>query len=156
MSKGVGSGYGWVMNTAVWEKAKLFDVCLIGGGDFQMWKSVFHEYLEESAVFRGETYSAAFSHYRREWARTWSQAIELKVGCAKNVKVNVMSHGRMSDRRYVDRNTILRESQFDPDSHIRRDEAGLPVWTEAAPPSMQRGIRSYSTGRREDIGMGKT
>lgn len=147
------TGYGWAMNTEVWETAGLYEACIIGSGDFMMWRGVFQNYLEESAIYRDDSYSEPFTRHRREWAARWSQAIGLEVGYAPKVKVNVMSHGRMSDRSYNDRNSILRESKFDPTSHIRRDEVGLPAWTETAPPAMQRGIRRYFTDRREDSGL---
>lgn len=144
------TGFGWAMRREVWQAARLLDTCIVGGGDYAMWHATFHRYLSPRKVFWNQACSKGFRRTRAEWAARWSRAIAMEVGFASGVTVTSLPHGRLTDRHYQSRSTILQQHVFDPEIHLRRDAYGLLQWTEAAPPGLMEGVKRYFFKRRED------
>lgn len=45
------TGFGWAMRKEGWEAARLFDLDIVGGGDYTMWHGVFANYLSQKKCF---------------------------------------------------------------------------------------------------------
>jgi len=145
------TGLGWGMQREVWEAARLFDMDIVGGGDYTMWHGVFANYLSPNKVFWNLACTPEFRRVRGEWAKRWSTAVGMDVGYVPGIRVKSLPHGEIRKRRYQKRGNILRTHQFSPLKHMSRDESGLLQWTDEASLEFRQEVRRYFYERAEDI-----
>jgi hypothetical protein len=82
------------------------------------------------------------------WQRGVWQDIRGQVGCTDGDALHLF-HGTLTNRQYVERTAMLRESDFDPSTDVRIGANGLLEWTSHKP-QLQRALREYFAARRED------
>lgn len=125
----------------------LFDVAVVGEGDYIMAKSLVGEAADV-------VYPGVSPGYRKAVMDWQSQALKLNrnFGYVPGTVIHHW-HGRKANRKYWNRCKILTDTQFDPTTDLRRGSHGL--WKlvdhgDARSALLRDSIRAYFRSRNED------
>lgn len=141
-------GYGYCFNKDVFTNANLYDKCIMGSGDFfnliSNYKcSGFSNKIKNDRFFR-KTTSEFVSDYLDYVNKFFSTNI--KVGYA-NCELDTFYHGEIIKREYVNRESILGEFDFNPNTDIKKNQLGV---YEVVNKSLEKRIYKYFQDRNED------
>ena len=127
----------------------LMDYCILGSADSLMAFGILGKVREYIAR---DGYSGGYVNELLAWEERAVGAFRRNIGVVRG-GITHYWHGPMKDRRYGERNRILRETAFDPRRDLKRDTQGL--WRLHDDGSerfvkLRDDLRSYFTGRNED------
>lgn len=138
-------GGGWLGHAELWRTTGLFDMCIVGGGDWPLATA----FLSAS----GQPLECPWSHalrfpkIRALW-ESWRAGIpQLCEATAVPATVTLLPHGSRSRRGYDSRMPLL--DRFDPLHDVRRRSDGILEWT-GLNARLQDEVRQYFLSRRED------
>jgi hypothetical protein len=146
--KGYGShywhpGYAWACNRLAYEKmGGLYDRSILGSGDNIMAHSLINMGIETLKKGMNSDYIMDVFEYQRK-------INGLKLGYVPGI-IRHYYHGSKINRKYTDREDILRKYQFNPNLHIKYNNIGLLVPTEEMTTEMLEEIYQYFLQRNED------
>lgn len=88
-----------------------------------------------------------YAHYLR-WAQSFYAQVQGQVGYVSGMALHLW-HGNPVNRRYGERNAILRQYHFDPSADVRLNEQGVWEWASDKP-DLHQAVEHYFHTRRED------
>jgi hypothetical protein len=141
-------GLAWACRRDAWDcMGGLLDVCICGACDWYMAWSLIGR-LEE--VLHWRKYHPAFSRRMWEWEER-AKALHKNVGVVPGLALHYW-HGPKAHRKYGSREQILIDTQFNPDTDLRRDWQGLHQLHvhDARTIQLRDRLRMYMHGRHED------
>ena len=140
------SGLAWAMTRELWQRHKLYDARILGGGDRAIAAGACGRF--EVLQHRDHMNSAQTTDYLA-WAEPFYADVQGQVGSLDGNLFHLW-HGNLADRRRPEnRFAGFRRFDFDPQVDLCLDEAGLWRWNSARP-QMHRCVRDYFAARKED------
>lgn len=155
LKPGPAKGIAWGVSAEIFEKAGLYQHCIVGGGDTAF-------AFAALGIAKGDTRRAEIlprplfmdhggklmSDHYMNWADRLYRAAGGGCGYVEQT-VFTLSHGSREGRNYVDRHRIL--EGFDPEKEVTVDPCGAFVWTEAEKDRAGK-VEAYFRDRQEDPG----
>jgi hypothetical protein len=138
-------GFAWAARTELVAHHRLYDACIVGGGDYMIAHALYGWY--ESACIKRNLCAAHFEHYRA-WAKALYARINGRVGFVPG-HIWHRWHGPVQNRRYSERHRVLASFSFDPARHLRPNRSGCWEWI-SAPDELREWAERYFAERRED------
>lgn len=139
------SGHAWAARRSILEQCGFYDAMVIGGGS----RAILYAMLGEIETFCARSLlTPAHATHFRNWARRFFQLAQAQVGYLPGT-IGHLWHGETEYRNYVDRQNILRESDFDPVLDIAHDPDGVWRWASDKP-ALHRQVAEYFESRKED------
>jgi hypothetical protein len=142
---GCSLGYAWAAHVDLVKEHRLYDACIVGGGDGAMVRAA---YGQSDAVVRLLSMNGARADHYRHWARRFREAVAGSVGSVEGTLFHLW-HGETVNRRYRERQQELSAFGFDPADDIAIDHNGAWRWNSRKP-AMHASVRAYFSSRRED------
>lgn len=146
------TGLAWGARADLLRAAYLYDVCLVGGGDYAICiGGCYNSGNPHTMVFPRLVYEVLAmtppqQEYFLRWATRFGDIVRGKIGFIPGT-VEAMYHGEHQKRRYASRYRLL--SDFDPDQDIALNDDQCWRWASAKP-HLHQGVRDYFFQRRED------
>lgn len=139
-------GYAWACTREFYEKmGGIYDKSILGSGDYILSQRLFGNIasLDESLI-----------DFRKDIACHYVEIDEMdvRVGYIPCV-IKHYYHGEKTNRKYIQRNEVLVEIQYDPAKHITYDNNGLIVPSACMPNETLEKILQYFSQRNEDEGI---
>jgi hypothetical protein len=138
-------GLAWVARRDLLERHRLYDMCVVGGGDNVMAASAYGCFDIPAAH---QNFSTKRNDHYLAWAIPFHQAVKGRVGFIDGNLYHLW-HGERENRRYAERHEGLTRFDFVPASDVAVAEGGAWRWNSAKP-DLHDFIRDYFAGRRED------
>jgi len=139
-------GFGWAARRDVLEACDgFYDACIVGGADRVMAHAWFGDY--NAPIVREIALGRIWPHYQK-WAQKAHQVVRGSVSSIEGVLLHLW-HGESAHRRYFERHEPLVGLGFDPGVDLTLNTYGCWEWS-GDKPGLQRWMRSYFEGRRED------
>lgn len=138
-------GYAWAMRRECWDAIDgLLDVSILGAGDHHMaWA-----FLERPwAGTHGNT-TEGFQETCKAKLQKVADVVRSDLGCVNGLIYHYW-HGRKSDRKYVERWSILVDNKYDPNVDLIRLPNGLLELTDRSS-TLRAGIKEYFRQRNDD------
>lgn len=136
-------GYAWACSRKAYETmGGLLDVGILGSGDYMMAMSYIHR--GSSAV--NNNISASYTNAVKGFQ---NRVKNLRLGYVPGV-IRHYFHGSKINRKYRERNQILLEHKYQPDTMITKNSDGVIIPTDACPQQLLDDIMSYFVERLED------
>jgi hypothetical protein len=135
-------GYAWAADRKFIEAYRLYDACIIGGGDIALARAAYGCF--DLAVSRQ---CLNRDHYRA-WAEPFYDAVQAQVAFVEGDLFHLW-HGKSEDRHYHARHEGLDRFHFDPFRDIAIDHNGAWRWNSDKP-EMHDYVRGYFASRSED------
>jgi hypothetical protein len=138
-------GLAWAADRGLLEDHGFYDASIVGSGD-RLMVSAMHGRFEDSTrlfLFKGTLQQ----HYLR-WAVPFHKSLAERLGHLPGT-IYHLKHGKLKNRRYLDRHEQLAGFGFDPDSDIRIGANGAWQWARPRP-DLEEFLRNYFVGRDED------
>ena len=131
-------GFAWAARRSVLARHGFYDRHILGSGDRIMsWAMYgFHEFLEVQKLY-GTLCSQAQAVDAIEWSRRFFADVRGSVFFT-NGPIFHLGHGSMLNRRYVERQSILKDANFDPRIDISLDSNRCWRWSSDKPELHQR------------------
>jgi hypothetical protein len=145
-------GLAWAARGPVLRGAGLYQYCIVGGGDSAFLSGC--RYMPgrpsaEQPVLRRRPMCAAspeFVRHYSHWAESLAKIVANSIGHVDQYVVS-LAHGAFQNRRYIERQDILR--LFDPDEDVRLGPAGVFEWATGKA-GLHDAVRRYFLQRAED------
>ena len=138
-------GFAWAARRELLERHPLFDEWIVGGGD----SAYFHAAAGmPEYVVRNHGLASPHRDQYLPRARELANAAGGRIGHVPG-RVYTLWHGKLEDRRYRSRFSILARHGFNPRSFLRRSVCGAWEWA-GAPDGLRDEIRAYFEQRNED------
>ncbi len=139
-------GVAWAYRRDVLDRHGLYDGCILGGADTVMACAAFGRF--DDAV-RSHRMNERQTEFFLSWAREYFASVQGRVSVV-DCDVFHLWHGRMKDRRYLERHESLRPFDFDPRRDIAKTDTGAWCWNTEKP-ELQEYVRQYFLSRNEDL-----
>jgi len=136
-------GLAWAARRDVLERHRLYDACIVGGGDMALAGGVLGRFDVAT-----RTMNARQADHYLAWARPWHDAVAGATGVLDET-IRHLWHGDIADRRYRERHDGLAEHDFDPAADIAVDDSGAWRWNSDKA-ALHEYVRWYFASRRED------
>lgn len=142
------TGFAWAARRSVLARHGFYDRHILGSGDRIMsWAMYgFHEFPEVQKIYR-TFYSQAQVVDALDWSRRFFADVRGSVFFTEGPLFHLW-HGSMRNRRYRERQSILRDANFDPQIDISLDSNCCWRWSSNKPELHQR-ICEYFDQRSE-------
>jgi len=139
-------GFAWACTREAFnDMGRLIDFAILGSGDHHMACALVGQ-VEQSLP---GNISEAYKNKMRQWGARVEKSINRNVGYVEGTILHGF-HGRFADRRYTERWSILVDTKFDPDQHIKTDWQGLFSFDNDCDPVLPNLVRQYFMERNED------
>jgi hypothetical protein len=138
-------GFAWAARRELLERHPLFDEWVIGGGDSAYFYAAAG--MPEQVI---KNHSLADTHRDGFLPRARALAAEIagRIGYVPG-RLYALWHGKLEDRRYRSRYSILAKHAFDPRRFLQRSPSDVWEWS-GAPQGLPDEIRAYFHQRKED------
>jgi hypothetical protein len=127
------TGFAWAARRELLDRHGLYDRAILGGGDL----IAAHAFAADTDFLRGRhLYLREIVPPERRAIGAWGERVAEDTGGRVGWiagRVCHLYHGPLAARRYVDRQQILRDAGFDPDTDLTADAAGCWQWNSAKP-----------------------
>jgi hypothetical protein len=139
------TGYAWAMKRSTWEKlGGLYEKTIIGASDYHMaWA-----FINQPAFGIHGAASEAYKRDALEWCSNASKIVNCDLGYCNGL-IHHHWHGRKTNRKYVERWSVIVDNEFDPNQDLRTDDHGLLHLTNRNP-KLRLDIRQYMIQRNDD------
>lgn len=137
------SGFAWACRRDFYDLTNgLYDKGILGSGDYIMSQVYLGRIANADKTLKGfendiKKYGEPLKNY------------DVKVGYIKST-IRHFFHGQRVNRKYVERNVILKDNKYNPDVHLCYDSNGVLEYTEFVTDSFKNGIINYFVERNED------
>lgn len=137
------TGYAWACNRKAYDKSNgLFDLAILGSGDFHMCMSYLNRAEKSLNIENTEGYHSCVKKYQE-------LVKNLRIGYVPGV-IKHYFHGLKKNRKYTERWVILIDNKYDPNIHITKNEDGVIIPTNKCPQKLLDDILQYFKERNED------
>jgi hypothetical protein len=140
------TGFAWAARRDFLDQHGLYDRAILGGGDF----IAAHAFAADTDFLRGRhLYLRSVMPQERTAIGTWGSSVAKdtggRIGWTPG-RLCHLYHGPLAGRRYVERQQILRDAQFDPDHDIAPDANGCWQWNSDKP-ELHKQVLDYFVSR---------
>jgi len=142
------TGLAWAAKRSLLATHGLFDAMILGGADKYMAIAAYGA-ADEGATWELRRLTPGLDRAYNAWAQPFHADLRGKVGHLPTTVLQ-LGHGRLEDRKHLQRSAILREHDFDPATDIAPDTSGVWCWSSDKP-SLHRELVDYFASRLEDI-----
>jgi hypothetical protein len=127
------TGFAWAARRDFLDRHGLYDRAILGGGDL----IAAHAFAADTDFLRGRhLYLRSIMPAERAAIGVWGERVAVdtggRVGWTPG-RVCHLYHGPLAGRRYVERQQILRDADFDPGTDLADDATGCWRWNSAKP-----------------------
>jgi hypothetical protein len=145
-------GFAWAYRRNIIDRFGLYDKFILGGGDLAMAWAIYGPALRNPNQDRWLEQNCSPAQIRdfKEWRGDIHREIR---GHASYIEGAIYHfwHGTRANRKYRDRNLILKKADFDPTSDICLDDNGCWIWSNPEiTQRIQEDVRKYFVGRQEE------
>ena len=137
------SGLAWAMRRETLARLRLYDACIVGGGDRTILCAALGRF---DLAVRAQRMNARRAEHYLAWARPFFAAVDGRVESLPGAAFHLW-HGQLEDRRYATRADHL--ADFDPFSDIAPAADGCWRWSSDKP-GLHAALRQYFHDRDED------
>lgn len=120
-----------------------YDFNVIGSGDAVIYAGMNGLKMDMSRF--SDAHARSISQYLEKAHRIFEGG---RIACIDGLLLH-MWHGKMKDRRYSTRHSILSDNGYDPERDLVLNKEGVWEWSEEAPSVIVDQIRSYFVKRKE-------
>lgn len=138
-------GLAWALRRDLIEQHRLFDGCVIGGGDTALSGALWGAF---DAVEERHAMNTAQRRYYRGWAQPLHHRVRGAVGCIEGELFHLW-HGELEHRAAGRRHLDLAAHAFDPERDLAPHPSGAWRWGSDKP-ALHRLLHEYFAARRED------
>lgn len=138
------TGFAWAARREIFDKSGFYDGCIIGGGDTFMSRG----FYGEKKIYKFDIISKDLLEPYRKWVTRISSDIKFSIYYAEGYIFHLW-HGKISDRRYLERHLILKDHNFNPEIDIKKNKDGLWEWASNKP-KMHNDLKMYFFQRNEN------
>jgi hypothetical protein len=138
-------GLAWAADRGLLEDHGFYDASIVGSGDRLMVSAMYGRFEDSTRLFLFK--GTLQQHYLR-WAVPFHKSLAERLGHLSGT-IYHLKHGKLKNRRYLDRHEQLAGFGFDPDSDIRIGANGAWQWARPRP-DLEEFLRNYFVGRDED------
>lgn len=136
-------GFAWAITRKAYEKlGGLYDKGVLGSGDSIMALSL----INKSKLMNNNSYHDDYNNSMLEYQKN---AINLRLGYTPGL-IRHYYHGSKQNRQYTERWKILMKHKFSPITHLKYDDKGILIPTEAFSEEFKEDIMDYFRERKED------
>lgn len=135
-------GLTFMMNRAAYDKLGIFDIGIIGSGDYLSFWAIKGMAKYSFPIGISEAFKKKVFEYEKK-------AMGIIMTYVPGV-VRHFYHGSKENRKYIGRNEIMIKHKFDPDTHLVRDKNGLLQPSKNCPDELVKDVYKYFTERKED------
>lgn len=138
-------GFAWAMTREAWNAiGGLIEFAILGAADHHM-----------ALCFIGQGRKSVPGNISKQYLK---QIMEFEQRCNTFIKRDIGFvpgtifhgfHGKMKDRKYIERWSIITKNEFDPATDIKKDWQGLFIF-DTDKPKLRDEIRAYMRQRNED------
>lgn len=138
-------GFAWAFRRELIERHGWYAACIAGGGDTALACAAWG--TPEAVVLRHAMNEHQARCYR-EWAQAFHATVQGRVGCLEG-DVFHLWHGKLENRKAMERHRIVQQLGFDPLRDIVADPGGGWRWNSDKP-QLHAYMREYFAARKED------
>jgi len=139
-------GFAWAARRSVIEATGgLLDWAVLGSADHHMALAMINSVHQSVGKGLGDGYYAKLKDYQK---KVYS-VVNGDIGYVPGTILHHY-HGRLANRKYTERWSIMTDAKFDPNIHIAKDFRGVINFTQAATMKFRNAIREYFVIREED------
>ncbi|MDX1958236.1 MAG: hypothetical protein SFU98_06665 [Leptospiraceae bacterium] len=144
------SGFAWAARREIFSENELYPACVIGSGDHAMAHAFVGDWSSPciNRVFGNN--KIHILHFQ-DWARKLYPKVKAKIGFLDG-SIYHLWHGDPINRKYVERNKMLANLQFNPYKDIIKNKTGLYDWILSRP-ELEKFCKEYFIGRKEDLNL---
>jgi hypothetical protein len=142
---GITPGLAWVARRELLDNHKLYDACIIGGGDGPILSGVLGNFVDISEYLK---MNAKRKQHFLDWATPLYREVSGDLGFVSG-DIYHLWHGAIKDRNYDKRRAGLERHAFNPYTDIAIDECGCWRWNSDKP-ELHKYLRDYFSQRMED------
>jgi hypothetical protein len=136
-------GYAWACTRKTYDRiGGLYEDAILGSGDNIMALSI----IQKAKYAINEQYS---EEYRNSIFEYEKKTKLLRIGYVPGL-IRHYYHGSKKNRNYGNRWKILVDNEYNPTTHITRDENGIIIPTNECPKELLTGIVDYFKSRNDD------
>ena len=133
-------GYAWACTKDYYNMiGKLYDIDILGSADYRMAMA----FLNKISYNFSDNYNSVLDN----WIK--NLPVNLKLGYIPGV-IRHYYHGSKINRKYVERNDILKKYNYDPINFITYNSSGIIIPTSSFPKELLDDILQYFSERKED------
>jgi len=135
-------GMNLALNRIAFDKMQsLYELSILGSGDYNLMLS----FIGKADI----TINKQLVEYHKSLIEYQSHIKNFKITFVPGV-IKHFFHGSKINRKYVERNTILLEHNYNPYKHVMRDKQGILIPTPECPQKLLDDIMTYFKERNED------
>lgn len=136
-------GFAWAIHRKFYDRiGGLIDFAILGSGDHSM--SLAFVKKSASSYHNGVT-----DNYKKAVAAFEKRCGDVRLGFIPGTILHHW-HGRLEDRKYVERWEILVKNKYDPETSVTCTSHGVLKFTEEGAAALEAPIKEYFAGRKED------
>lgn len=143
------TGFAWAARRELFEVCGLYDPCLTGSGDHLMSHAFAGAMVRTPCLRRILGSQKLYTEHFWRWAVKARDVVDGKLGFIPGTLLHLW-HGDLVNRRYAEMNEEFMTFAFDPEKHLRLDDAGLFEWSNEAPKRLVDWSNEFFVLRRED------
>jgi hypothetical protein len=137
-------GFAWAARRDLLARHGLFDRNVVGAGDTLMVLAMYRWWDDPFIERHNDAMLQAF----HQWGEPFYREVGGQVGFVEGSVLH-MWHGRLTNRRYIERLELLRNEKFDPYLDIATGPNGIWEWATKKP-ALHFAVRNYFDQRQED------
>jgi hypothetical protein len=144
------TGFAWAARREILSQYGLYDRCVAGGGD-HLFAHAFSGEIESECV--NGLFGGVASFHRAdalEWCGRIHSVVRGEIGCVPGTVLHLW-HGDRRHRRYLERQTNLAQTGFDPAKDLWMNDMGCWEWQKPGG-KPQKFLEEYFRSRFEDGG----
>lgn len=142
---GLTPGLAWAARRELLNKHKLYDACIVGGGDGPILSGVLGNFEDISGYLK---MNPKRKEHFLDWALPFYREVAGDLGFVSG-NIYHLWHGAIKDRNYDKRREGLEQHEFNPYTDIAIDESGCWRWNSHKP-ELHSYLRDYFSLRMED------
>lgn len=142
-------GLAWAARREILLSHGLYDRLIVVGGDFIATSAMYGTGSGAAACSLRPLISPKLYTHLSAWSQAFHQSVNGHVGCTPGAVLHLW-HGQLRDRRYLERYSILKDSNFDPEADIRTEEDECWSWATEKQ-SLHHDVEAYFRDRQEDL-----
>lgn len=140
-------GYGHCYHRSFLEKNLLYDLSIIGTGDLLNLIGFYYSENTHDIIMNDRFFRGMSTEFKNSYIKWCNQNKKLKHGVGyANVEITTMYHGNKKDRRYVTRENILRDNNYNPYTDLNKRNQIYEIQNQ----TIRRDIINHFYNRNED------
>jgi hypothetical protein len=136
-------GFAWACNRTAYDKiGGVYELGILGDGD----NIICHAFIKKAHESVGHGMSPSYIQSVNDYQAKFDG---LRLGYVPGTIAHYF-HGTKQNRKYIERNDILMQHQYNPFEHLTTDANGLLIPTDKCPVGLLDNILEYFGSRNED------